>query len=125
MQCQLCKNAFISPTAYSNHPAAQLTNMKSEGYLIHPNEKCYQFIRHLEFFFQKHCHSGAVFELVLEDILKQNSFTFPCKDHMHDIVPHLIQYYILMRMRQFSLKTNQEKKKLFQQKKKVSKFCTS
>lgn len=125
VHCDSCKAAFINPVTHANAPVAKMTNMKTRGGLLHPNLKFFNFIKSLETLFQKHCNKNDVFELVLEDALQSNILQFPCRDHYYDILPYCIQYYVRMRMRQYTRTLNRQQKKANQLNKKKSKFCST
>jgi hypothetical protein len=131
VKCDVCKTAFTADitentesTEYSPFPPALLTNImlqRSEGRIIHPNLKLYNLIHYLENLFSKYCHRSDVYEMIIENIYTPN-LSFPCKSHGDKILAQIIQYYILLRMRQYTKKINTEKKYLSQQIKKNSKF---
>jgi len=50
--------------------------------------------------------------------------TFPCNDHKTEIMTNIFQYYITMRMKQFTLSQNKQLKKKIYKKKKLSKLIT-
>lgn len=56
----------------SNHPAAELVNLKSKGRLNFPNTYLYDFLSTVEDSFVKHCRNFNVFELVIEEITESN-----------------------------------------------------
>jgi len=123
--CIKCKSAF---TVVSNFkPEANLTNIKSRGWLKHPNPYLYNLISAIEDEFMKHVNSNTVIDDIIEGLITQyGSFTFPCIEHKdYIIISFTIKYYINMRLRQYTRQSNQEKVKENAKKKKLSKFCTS
>lgn len=125
VQCEKCKEAFVTSQCYSNNPVAKLTNLKTRGGLVHPNITFFYFIKSLEQLFLLHCTSSNVFELVLESALQANILFFPCSEHAYEIVPYCIQYFVRMRMRQYTAMLNKNQTKQNQLKKKQSKFCVT
>lgn len=119
--CDACKQGVICA---SPHPSSltQLTDMKSHGFLIHPNIKFYQFIRHAESCFALHASKKHVFELTVEQVLSTHSFAFPCAHHASDILSFALFYYIRMRMRHYCYQAKREESQKFVVKKKLSKF---
>jgi len=65
----------------------------------------------MEDLFCKYCTMADVCELILADLLENNTLYFPCFEHSEQIIAFSIRYYINMRMRQFSYKHNSDVKK--------------
>lgn len=105
--CSKCKSCLASPQNYSAE--AQLTKIKSKGWLKHPNIYLYNLMSAIEDEFQKYCENLTVFDEGL--ITKFETFTFPCPKHKDYIISYSIKYYISMRMRQYTRQTNQDKSK--------------
>jgi len=43
-------------------PEAELVNLKTRGFLTHPNKNLYLIIKLIEVYFEKHAESSNVFE---------------------------------------------------------------
>lgn len=120
--CSKCKSCLTSPQNYSAE--ALLTNIKSKGWLKHPNIYLYNLMSAIEDEFQKYCENLTVFDDIVEGLItKFETFTFPWVEHKDYIISYSIKYYISMRMRQYTRQTNQDKSKENLKKKKLSKFC--
>jgi len=75
----------MSYTSKQNYRAeADLTNIKSKGWLKHPNTYLYHLMSAIEDEFQKYCESLTVFDDIVEGLItKLESFTFPCAEHKY------------------------------------------
>jgi len=105
---------------------AELVNLKSRGYLTHPNNNLFKMLKKLEFCFTLHANSNSVFEETLDDFFnKYSNLTFPCTKHQTEILTDICSSFIIMRMRQYSYIKNQLNKKQNKTKKKLSKLVTS
>ncbi|CAI6359121.1 unnamed protein product [Macrosiphum euphorbiae] len=111
-KCNNCKMAILKGNS-STISQATLTNMKSKGGLIHPNQGFYNLILAIEDSFEKHCNSEDVFENCVDDVLVGSGHLteFPCSEHKSEIMTYIISYYITMRMRQHTALQNRELKK--------------
>jgi len=57
-------------------------NIKSRGYLTHPNNNIFKIFKSLELSFTKFADAPYVFEVASEYFLSQNiTFDFPCTEH--------------------------------------------
>ncbi|KAF0734603.1 Transposable element P transposase [Aphis craccivora] len=93
-------------------PDAELVNLKTRGFLTHPNKNLYLIIQMIEVCFEIHAESPNVFEETCEDFFSRNfKLTFPCGDHKSEIVTKIFVLYITTTMRQFSYAKNQQTKK--------------
>lgn len=120
--CLKCKSCFTSQK--NDRPEAHLTNIKSKGWLKHPNIYLYNLMSAIEDEFQKYYESLTVFDDIVEGLItKFETFTFPCAEHKDYIISYSIKYYISMRMRQYTRQTNNDQTKENLKKKKISKFC--
>lgn len=82
IKCETCKDAFINPDGQQDSfVTALLTNIKKEGWILHPNTNIFYIIKYLEHLFTKHCHRADVFDLVIEDIYTPN-LTFHVRSTM-------------------------------------------
>lgn len=122
VKCNVCTAAFTDPMGKSPFPEAVLVHMTTDQTIVHPNIKMFQFIKYLEHLFITHCQYTDVYERILQDIYTPK-LTFPCKDHGDKVLGELIEFYIVMRMRQYTLKLNNDQKKKNQHTKKSAKFC--
>lgn len=121
IKCEICQNAFVNPVTCSPFPAVALIHLKNDKDLIHPNVKMFNFIKYLETLFSKYCHRADVFDVIIENIYVKN-LSYPCKEHSDIVLAQIIEFYILLRMRQYSNQLNNQKKKLNQNVKKSAKF---
>jgi len=88
-------------------PEADLVQMKSRGFLTHPDRNLYKILKKLEICFSKHVNSNDVFEDTYNDFFLNNSgIHFPCKTHKTYILTNIFSYYIIMRMRQYTFISN-------------------
>jgi hypothetical protein len=58
ISCDKCKSALTFEDVFSNHPEAELTNLKTFGFLTHPNinNKCSIQMLALTLFFKRQQH---------------------------------------------------------------------
>jgi len=108
-------------------PEAAFTNMKTRGYLIYPNPNFFKLISAIEEDYVKHSTEPDVFNKTIDHVLEEHGdlLTFPCSDHKTEIMTNIFQYYITMRMKQFTLSQNKQLKKKSYKKKKLSKLITT
>lgn len=93
----------------SNLSAAKLVNIKSYGYLTHPDHSLFILLRQIEKSFLKHCNSQNVFEDTIEDFFNDNYLIpFPCDEHKVEMVQYIFTSYKTMRMRQHTYLSNQQ-----------------
>lgn len=118
-ECQKCINALEIKYGHTLNPVADLTNMRTRGFLIHPNYQMYLLIKSLEVSFEKYADSINVFEETYEDFFKNLNFNlkWECSLHQTDIYTNIFVMFITMRMRQYSFTKNIEHKKLNRTKK--------
>lgn len=122
--CEKCKCSFTSTECFT--PEADLTNIKSRGWLKHPSKYLYELLSAIEDELMIHLKKTSVFEDTVEALItKFGTFIFPCGEHKDYILSYSIKYYINMRMRQWTSQTNQDQAKENAKKKKLSKFCKS
>lgn len=111
---------------YLDRPEAVLVNLTSKGGLIHPNEFVYNILSAVENSFSKFCDSNDVFELTCEHFFSEyGPIKFPCLDHKNETIMFILSYYIIMRMRQYTLVTNKNQNKCNLKKKKCSKLVNT
>jgi len=105
-------------------PEAAFINLKTRGYLIYPNHNFFKLITAIEEGYAKYCTDPDVFNKTIDHVLEEHSdlLTFPCNDHKTEIMTNIFQYYITMRMKQFTLSQNKQLKKKSYKKKKLSKL---
>jgi len=84
----------------STNKAGDLVNLKTRGFLTHPNNNLFLIIRQGELCFEKHADSSIPFENTFEDFFQNENriLTFPCKQHKVDILTNIFVMYITMRM---------------------------
>jgi len=77
-------------------PEADFTNIKSRGWLKHPNPYLYSLISAIEDEFMKHVNSNTVVDDIIDGLITQyGSFTFPCTEHKDYVISFTIKYYII------------------------------
>lgn len=111
--CTTCKHSLLNPVTHSFFlfPAAALANIKTDGHFKHPNLKLYNFIQYLETLFSKYCKCTNIYDLIINNIYVED-ISFSCKEHGDISLSHIIEYYVSMRMRQYTQKINHEQKKI-------------
>lgn len=127
-KCLVCINALsIEDGQNSLNPAADLVNLKTRGFLIHPNSQILNLIKSLEISVEKFSDSLNVFEDTYEDFFKTENpnLKWECSTHKTDIFTNIFVIFITMRMQQHSYAQNIECKKLNRTKMKLSKLVTS
>jgi len=99
-------------------PEAAFIILKTRGYLIYPNHNFFKLITAIEEGYAKYCTDPDVFNKTIDHVLEEHSdlLTFPCNDHKTEIMT-IFQYYITMRMKQFTLSQNKQLKKKVTRKK--------
>lgn len=106
-------------------PEAQLVNLKSRGFLTHPDNNFYILIRQIEISFSIHAQSPNVFEDTVDHFFSNNYIIpFPCNVHKEEVIEYIFTSYLTMRMRQFTYQSNKDKKPLNKIKKKLSKLVS-
>lgn len=60
-KCEECTTYFNSSTKASVNPVAALTNIKSKGWLLHPNHSLFEFIRYIKDLITQYCKYANVF----------------------------------------------------------------
>uniref|UniRef100_A0A2S2QEJ6 Uncharacterized protein n=1 Tax=Sipha flava TaxID=143950 RepID=A0A2S2QEJ6_9HEMI len=99
--CPKCKSSLTSIECFTSE--ADLTNIKSRGWLKHPNKYLYKLLSVIEDELMNHISKTSVFEDTIEALItKCETFTFPCAEHKDFILAYIIKYYINMRMRQWT-----------------------
>lgn len=124
IKCELCLTCLKSEYGQGSHPDADLVNMKTRGFLSHPNHHLYTIIKMFETSFEKHADSLNVFEDTYEDLLSNDNviLKWECSVHKSEILTEIYTMYIVMRMRQYSYMKNIESKQINKAKKKLSKL---
>lgn len=107
-------------------PEAALRNLKSKRFLIHPNDIVFKLVSAIEEGFVQFCDVPEVFDKTVNFLLQhhQKLLKFPCVVHESEMVTFIVQFYITMRMKQYTRNLNRETKKLSSKKKKLSKLLT-
>lgn len=125
-KCELCLSGLKTDGKEIDLPAAQLVNLKTLGFLTHPDNNFYILIKQIEVSFAIHAASANVFEDTVEHFFKNNyNIPFPCSEHKEDVVQYIFSSYLVMRMRQFSYQTNKQKQPSNRVKKKLSKLVSN
>lgn len=120
--CEICKKSLALPNDVGtvDRSVALLTNIKTKGYLIHPNINFYKLISHTEEYFSNHITNSAdIYNDTTEYILENYNFSYPCEEHKYDVMACTLHNYLLLRMRQYC---KQEDSKRFQQSKEKKKL---
>jgi hypothetical protein len=103
---------YVISNLQNSSSSSKNTNIKSRGWLKHPNLYLYNLISAIENEFMKHVNSNTVVDDIIEGLITQyGSFTFTCTEHKDYIISFTIKYYINMRLRQYTRQSNQEKVK--------------
>lgn len=120
LPCELCRQSLsvATPTL----PQASLTNCKSRGGLTHPNSRLYDMI-HCAEDYSKNMDEYDVFLGTVDHVLQNFDLTFPCREHKNDAVAKILHYYVGMRMRQHCSSEAQNRQKMAQEKKKLSRLA--
>ena len=126
-KCETCLMSLQTIYGTSSNPAADLVNLKTRGFLTHPNHYLFKLLESLELCFMKHAESLSPFDDTHEEFFQTENITitFPCNLHKTEIITDIFIMYLTMRMRQYSYTKNQEAKKLNKTKKKISKLVSS
>lgn len=111
----------------STHLAADLVNIKTKGFLVHPQHNLFKILEALELCFMKHSEKVDPFTDTYEEFFQKENLhlSFPCALHKTEIFIDIFVMYITMRMRQHSYARNNENKKTNKSKKKISKLTTT
>jgi len=124
-KCDFCSHG-LNNFNENTSAEAQLVNLKSRGYLTHPNNNLFQMLKNLELCFTLHANSNNVFEETLDDFFnKFTNLTFPCTEHQTEILTDICSSFVIMRMRQCTYIKNNLDKKQNKTKKKLSKLVAS
>ena len=103
IKCEVCRAAFLSSVddrgdqLMSNQPVAILAD--EEG-LTHPSPRLINPIQIIERSFVKNCELPDVYELVINDVTKNNVFSFPCEKHSSELISIVLHTYLTSRMRE-------------------------
>lgn len=126
-KCSICIESLTTDNRLTNSTTADLTNLKTKGFLIHPQHNLYKIIKILEECFTKHAKSVDSFTDTYEEFFKTENciISFPCSLHKSEVMKDIFVMYITMRMRQYSYAQNNENKKINKTKKKISKLVTT
>ncbi|KAF0704077.1 Uncharacterized protein FWK35_00031278 [Aphis craccivora] len=126
-KCNVSLSAFKGTDWDAQLPVAALTNLKSKGYLLYPNKHFFKLITAIEEGFVKFAQDPEVFNKTIDYVIIEhnNLLTFPCNIHKTEIMTTIFQYYITMRIKQFTLIQNKEVKQKSFKKKKLSKLVST
>ncbi|CAI6368554.1 unnamed protein product [Macrosiphum euphorbiae] len=119
-----CLNCLSALKGSDTRPEAALTNLKSKGFLIHPNYTVFTLVSAIEEGFVQYCDVPEVFDKTVNFLLQhhQKLLKFPCVEHESEMLTSIVHFYITMRMKQYTRNLNRETKKLSSKKKKLSKL---
>lgn len=77
----------------SEHPCAELVNLKTNGKLMYPNAALFEFLSIVEHAFAKYCNDFNVFENVINEITQNNfNFKFSCISHRVEVASEVIVF---------------------------------
>lgn len=95
IKCELCLTCLKSEYGQGSHPDADLVNMKTRGFLSHPNHHLYTIIKMFETSFEKHTDSLNVFEDTYEDLLSNDNviLKWECSVHKSEILTEIYTMY--------------------------------
>lgn len=127
-KCSVCIQSLTTDNNnLLNSTAADFTNLKTRGFLIHPQHFLFRIIESIELCFVKHAESKDSFTDTYEEFFKTENcnLSFPFGLHKSEIMTDIFVMYITMRMRQYSYAQNNENKKSNKSKKKISKLVTT
>ena len=97
--CGQCTTAFQSEENYT--ALADMTNVKSYGFLKHPSKPLYTILIHIENYFSSHVKmSDNIYEDCVE-YAKTLKLSFPCAYHGQYIIAYLIHFFVVTRMKQY------------------------
>lgn len=77
------------------------TNIKSRGFLTHPNIEIFNLCRFLEKTLMENVHSSNVYEEMVVHVIENYKFIFVCTEHKRDIISLIIHEFIAMRLREY------------------------
>ena len=131
IKCEVCRAAFLSSVndrgdqLMSYQPVAILAN---EDGLTHPSPRLFNLIQIIERSFVKNCELRDVYELVINDVTKNNVFSFPCEEHSSELISIVLHSYLTSRMREF-IKNEmihiRDQEKMNFAKKKLARLCST
>lgn len=85
-----------------------LIDLNSCRGFIHSNMHIFNLVRYIESCFAKHAALTDVFDLTIDEVISNYSFSFPCQEHAaSDVLSYTICYYVRLRMRQYCYQKNQ------------------
>lgn len=120
--CNVCLSGIKNIDNHSNTQAAKLLNLKSRGYLTHPDSNFFMLLKQIDKCFVKHKDSQNAFDDTVEEFFNNNYLvSFPCAIHKEDMVKFIFTSYIAMRMRQYANMANHKTKSTDKVKKKIAK----
>lgn len=75
----MCIKELKNMSVYTSK--SELVNLKSKGFLIHPNENLFNILQVLDTCFSKHGSSPDIFENAYEFFLVSTNLKFSCSIH--------------------------------------------
>lgn len=121
--CAVCKDSLSARGNQANEAA--LTNSKTQDGLMHPNIYLFEILWIAEQYFLKHCDEHDAFWKTIDDVRESGDVSFPWGDHKSEALARILQYYLLMRMRQYCKGKKQMPKSNVEKKKKESVDCST
>lgn len=124
--CLDCKKVFEDSACINARPQAKLVDIKSRGKLIHADDLIYNLFLETEIYFIEAIDKKKfdILDYVVEKMLVNYYFDFPCNEHKVDVLSQCLFYYVTMRMRQFVKVENRKPKSQNKLRKKQSRLAT-
>jgi len=69
-KCEICIKSLNTEYGKSTNKAADLVNLKTRGFLTHPNNNLFLIIQQVELCFEKYADSSNPFENTFEDFFQ-------------------------------------------------------
>lgn len=126
--CSTCSEIFNShqENLIYGCQEAELVNIVSRGRLTHPSMHLYNLLRKVELRFQEEVQAQTpnIYDNAIDKLLSKDfeKITYPCDQHKTTAISHLIHYYLMIRMCQFSKQENKKFAQISQERKKLAKL---
>ena len=103
-KCERCLTAFESCTESVHLLQAELVNEKNRGGLVYANSDMYNLFRVTEHYFRQNLQNkkNNVYQETMLNGIENIKFSFPCSEHKLEMMVECLDYYIMMRMRQWA-----------------------
>jgi hypothetical protein len=89
ISCDKCKSALIFEDVFSNRPEAELTNLKTFGFLTHANINIFRILKAVEEYFAQNINTVNVYEDTIDHIVHNVPLSFPCEAHKEDVIAYV------------------------------------